>query len=187
MPSDTPPPAHPFGPLLEADEPLLWLVRPDSTTYQAQQAKLLSYIFGFSLAAILLLGVWLVKPQTVGVAAFGFIWLAVICIAVMKLTGSGNEEWSVTWYALTPRRLLRQSFDTDAEGCLRIGQVALTDLHRLRLRKRYAGLGMTVGTITCYTAALFVSGHFTLNAIENPDAVLALIEESRAKIAVGAQ
>ena len=183
MLSDTPPPLHPFGPILEVDEPLLWLTRPNADAFRAQQAKVDLYIYGFSLAAIFLLGLWQVKPQTVIVAAVGFIWLVVTCVAVMKLTNNRNEEWSVTWYALTPRRLLKQSLDTDAEGGRRLTSVALTDLRRLRLRKRYAGLGMTVGTITCYTSARFVREHLTLECIENPDAVLALIEEARAKIA----
>ncbi len=187
MPSDTPPPIHPFGPILEADEPLLWLARPNPDAFRAQQAKVDLYIYSFSLAAIFLLGLWQVKPQTVIVAAVGFIWLVVTCVAVMKLTNNGNEEWSVTWYALTPRCLLKQSLDTDAEGGRRLTSVGLTDLRHLRLRKRYAGLGMTVGTITCYTPARFVREHLTLDCFEDPDAVLVLIEEARAKIEAVAQ
>jgi len=176
------PPPHPFGQLLEPGEPLLWLVRPNPDIFRAQQAKVYLYIYSFSLAAIFLLGVWLVTPQTAALAAVAFIYfLLLTCVILTNLTGSGDEEWSITWYALTPRRLLKQFLDTDAEGGRRIVQVALTDLSRLRLRKRYVRLGTSVGTITCYTPARFVREHFTLDSIENSDEVLGLIEDARAQ------
>ena len=97
-------------------------------------------------------------------------------------TGTTSEEWSITWYALTPKRLLKQSLDPEAENARRTVQIVLTDLRRLRLGKKYIRLGTKVGTITCYTRALFVPEHFTLDCIENPDEVLGMIEKARIQL-----
>jgi len=182
MASDEQLPSHPFGQLLEPGEPLLWLARPNRDAFRAQQAKVHLYILGFAAAAVFLLGVWPFRSQAAPVyAAVSFIF-ASTGVILANQTNSGNEEWSITWYALTPRRLLMQALNTDAEGGLQITQIALTDLRRLRLRKRYARLGTSIGTITCYTRARFVQAHFTLDAIESPDEVLGLIEGARAQI-----
>jgi len=182
MSPDTQSPIHPFGPLLEADEPLLWLVRPNSDAFRAQRAKVYLFAFGFS-AAVFLANAWPFKSlASAGYTAFALITALTGAIWASR-TAHNDEEWSVTWYALTPRRLLKQSLDTDSEGGRCFAQAALIDLHRLRLRKRYVGLSMTVGTITCYTSARFVREHLTLDCVEDPDAVLVLIEEARAKIA----
>ena len=175
-------PSHPFGPLLEPGEPLLWLARPDPDAFRVQQAKVWLHIFGFGAIGALFFGVWPFRSSS----PTAYAALALICVLVggvlASRTASGDEEWSITWYALTPQRLLKQFLDTDAAGGHRIVQVALTDLRRLRLRKRYVRLGTSIGSITCYTSARFVGEHFTLDAIENPDEVLGLIEDARVQV-----
>ncbi len=175
------PSSHPFGQLLEAGEPLLWLARPNSNAFRGQQAKMHLYIF-FAAAAIFFLGVWPFRSQAAPVYAVVSFIFACTGVILANQTLSSNEEWSITWYALTPRRLLKQFLDTDAAGGHRIVQVALTDLRRLRLRKQYVRLGISIGTITCYTPARFVGEYFTLDAIENPDEVLTLIEDARVQV-----
>lgn len=167
--------SHPFSQILDADEPLLWLARPNADAFRAQQAKIYLYAFGFG-GIIFSLRIWPFKPYaSAGYAAFALITFAIGIILANK-TAQGDEEWSITWYALTPRRLLKQSLDTDAENGRRLAQVNLTDLRRLRLRKRYIRLSTSVGTITCYTSARFVREHLTFECIENPDEVIGLIK-----------
>ena len=180
-------PSHPFGELLEPGESLLWLARPNPDAFRVQQAKVFLFIFGFGATGALFFGVWPFKSPAAAVyAAFALICVLIGGVLASRIA-SGDEEWSITWYALTPQRLLKQFLDTDAEGGRRIVQVALTDICRLRLQKRYARLGTSIGTITCYTSARFVREHFTLDAIENPDEVLGLIEEARAKVLAASQ
>ena len=84
-----------------------------------------------------------------------------------------------------------QTLNTDAVGGRYISQIALSDVRRLRLSKKYIRLGTSVGTITCYACAWsvsdyartwIISGHFTLDCIEDPEEVLRLIENARAQL-----
>ena len=186
MPSDTPPPIHPFGPLLEADEPLLWLARPDPDTFRADKAKLNRCILIFC-AAILFAIAWPFKVYTPAEYAAGALVLALGGLALVNRIANQDEDWSETWYALTPRRLVMQSRDNTAANLSRFRQVCLTDLRDLRLRKQYVRFGADIGTISCITSTRPPAEPLILSCIENPNAVLALIEEARTKIAAGAQ
>ncbi len=168
----------PFDQMLAADEPLLWLARPNAEAFRAQKAKIELYICGFSGVTILLGGLVLRNYVYAVLGSIIVLW------GVISANGTarGDEEWNTIWYALTPQRLLKQSLGTKNQGYRRITQVALTDLRHLRLRKKYIRFGTCVGTITCYTPARYVEEYFTLDSIENPDEVLRLIENARAQL-----
>ena len=170
---------NPFTSWLGADEPLLWVGRPDKAVFMRRQRRGL-YV-GTVLVCLLMASIFFQKVFTPNRANDFFFLMFLILLPMTLVLGvyfTRNAYQYAPWYALTHRRLFAATPD---EGSFTIHRTDLNNIKGVLVR----GQNADVGTVCCWCHVIIpslMSSTMRLEGIKQPERVAALITEATRRV-----
>lgn len=166
---------HPFAPRLEADDPLLWVGRPDEAAYIRRQRRGLSV--GVVLGCLLMASCLFTKLYNPSPADDFFLIMYLILLPMTLIMGicfTKNACQYAPWYALTHRHLFAATPDDNG---FMIHRTDLNNIKGVLVRGQNADVGMVC--CSCYgIIPSLMSRTLRLEGIKQPEIVAVLIAEA---------